>query len=435
MSSRTMAFVSTLILLATLLPMFALVMPEEGEAQSALEPMMLNPIKVYLSEGMSMTPLPPESADEFQAISIPNGFIKDGLFGFNLLPIGHTYWRAVGEWRSEPLRETINLGGKIDISVFATREEGSGSVSSDFIFELLRGSEPLIQLSVMSQRINDGVDTKITGTGWFPSNNDTTVEAGTTISLRIQARCNGGAIMKYGSSDVDSGVEFSSNSLSIQNVFIDKEKVTVEYKDAFMVPWIKLYTELKVNQIIQPNVQMQSQMNTINRTREIIWERETPAGTYQLDASMSYSPIGERNVSYQATVKVIEPEVSWGKRVRTLISDWLWLLILIVIGIVALSFLSKRRKRTWKRRFKDLPPTADSLSVKQRKKAWKRANKQKRRTERDKRKVEKEVEKEAEEEEGFSLFKKKGDRSAKARRTPRVTAVALSIDSSDELEL
>jgi len=426
-----------LIMLATLLPTAAIVMSEESVAQSASEPMMLNPIKIYLGEGMSMTPLPPESADEFQSIVIPNGFIKDGFFGFGLLPVGHTSYRAVGEWRSEPLRETINLGGKVEISIFGTRDEGSGSVSSDFIFEVLRGSEPLTQLSVMSQRINEGIDTRISATGWFPSNNDTTVEAGTTISLRIQARCQGGAIMKYGSSDVDSGIEFSSNSLSIQNIYMDKEKVTVEYKDAFMVPWIKLYTEIRINQIIQPNIQMQSQMNTINRTREIIWERESPAGTYQIDASLSYSPMGDRNVSYQAMLKVIEPEVSFGKKIRSLISDWLWLLVLLVVVVVALVFISKQRKKTWKRRFRELPPAAGSLKLKQKKKAWKRAEKEKRKFERERRKVEKEEDSEEYEgEEGYSLFKKKkAKRGPVTTRTPRVKAVALSIDSSEELEL
>ena len=75
MRSRAFALAAIITMLATLIPMAVLIVPGEVDAQDPGQPLMLNQMRIFLSEGMGMTPLPPESADEYQAISIPNGFI------------------------------------------------------------------------------------------------------------------------------------------------------------------------------------------------------------------------------------------------------------------------------------------------------------------------------------------------------------------------
>jgi hypothetical protein len=430
MKNRMLVYFVAIAVLSTIVPIALFTMTNDAEGQDPGQPMMLNDMKLFMKEGMSLTPLPPDTKDEYQAISIPNGFIRDGLFGRGFLPIGHTYWKDVGKWDSQPLKETINLGGRVEVVIFATREEGSGPVSSDFEFTIMRGTEPLLVLGISNQRINDGVDNRISATDWFPSGNDTTIEAGTSISLMIRARCNGGAILKFGSSDVPSGFHFGSNALEILNIFMDKEKVTVEYKDAFMVPWIKLYTELKVDTVIQPNYQMSSEMNTLNRTREIIWARESSPDTYEVFISMSYHYSGEHNISDVRTLKIERPHVSTFENVKNAVTTAFPIVVLIAIIIFVLALLVSARKKTWRRRFKELPEPMQQYSKHKKKKNWKDINKKRKQVDRESRKVEKEKKEDVEED--FTLFKRK-QKKAPSRR-PSVS-LNISRETAEELEL
>jgi hypothetical protein len=373
-----------------------------SSAQEPGQSLSLDEMTLYLEEGMGMSPLPPESGEEYQAISIPNGFVKKGLFNRNILPVGTTYWKDVGMWSTQPLRETINLGGEVEVVIYATREEGSDSVNSDFEFIILRGTEPLLVLGVTNQRIDDGVDNRITASDWFPSNNDTTVKAGTTISILIRAKCNGGAILKFGSSDVASGFHFGSNALQIQNIFMDNERITVEYQDAFMVPWIKLFTELRVNSIIQSNYEVGSEINTANRTRELIWDRESVPGQYEVFISLSYNYLGENNISYMRNLKVEEPHISGIQKFRNFV-DLVFPYILIT-GILSVSFIfmTKMRKKIWRKRINDLPEPVKDLSYPKKKKEWKKMNKANKRRKMEQRRIDRE----RREREGFSLFKR-----------------------------
>jgi hypothetical protein len=318
----------------------------------------------------------------------------------------------------------------VEVTIYGTREEGSGSVSSDFIFYIMRGTEPLLQLDSMNQRIEDGVDTRIAAVGWFPSGNDTTIEAGTQISLMIKARCNGGAIMKFGSSEVASGFSFGSNSLQIMNIFMDRDQITVEYKDAFMVPWIKLYTQIKIDQVIQPNYQLSSEMNSINRTREIIWDRESSPDTYEVFLSMSYHYTGEYNISETRTLKVEKPYVSDFQVFKNFMNQWFLVFFIILLVIISLVFYTKHRKKLWKKRFRSLPVPIQELSDHKKKKAWKKTFKGTKKMDRERRKIEKE--RKEEEEEDFSLFKKSPKKEP--RRKPSVT-LNLSSDTAEEIEL
>ncbi len=431
MKSRILVYLAAVVMLSMIVPIALFEATEDAEGQEPGQPLLLNNMELFMTEGMAMSALPPES-NEWQAIVIPNGFIKDGLRGRNLLPIGHTYWMDVGMWSTQPLRETINLGGKVEVVIYATREEGSGAVSSDFEFTIMRGTEPLLVLGVSNERIEDGVDNRITALDWFPSNNDTTIEAGTPISLMIRAKCNGGATMKYGSTDVPSGFHFASNALQIQNIFMDKDKVTVEYKDAFMVPWIKLYTELKVAGIVQPNYQINSEMNSINRTREIIWQRESPPDTYEVFLSMSYHYSGENNISDTRTLKVEKPYVSSFDSVKNFIgAAFPWVLLIIII-IFAWYMIAKSRKKVWRRRFKELPEPMMVLSDHKKKRSWKKVNKDRKQNNRENRKVEKKR-KEFDDDDEFSLFKRK-QKKAPSRR-PSVSINLNKETAMEELEL
>jgi len=424
--------VSTFVLtmMMTITPILLLTGTDEADGQDAGQPMQLNTMKMFLSEGLEMTPLSPEST-EWQAISIPNGFIRDGLFGYSLLPIGHTYWKDVGMWSTQPLRETINLGGAVEIVIYATREAESGAVTSDFMFSIMRGTEILLQLSAMSQRITDGVDNRITATGRFPSGNDTTIEAGTPLSLMIQARCNGGAIMKYGSTDLDAGFTFGSNALQILNLFMDKSMITVEYKDAFMVPWIKLYTELRVDGVIHPNEQMMSEMNIYNRTREIMWERESPPANYEVFISMSYLYTGENNVSMTKVLSVQKPHVSTWNNVKHGISVAFLPVILVLGFIFGIVLLSRYRKGVWRKRFRQLPAAMEELSVHKKKKHWKTMKKDRKMMKKQEKRDDKQRRIENDDGE-FSLFKRK-ERSASAKKKP--VAISIGRETAEELEL
>jgi hypothetical protein len=209
---------------------------------------------------------------------------------------------------------------------------------------------------------------------------------------------------------------------------MDKEQVTVEYKDAFMVPWIKLYTELKIDSVIQPNYQMSSEMNSINRTREIIWERESSPDDYEVFVSMSYHYSGEHNISDTRTLKVARPVVSTAEIVKNVLKN-IFIVVAIIAGIITIIVLfSNANRKKWKRRFKQLPEPMQDLSPKKRKQAWEKMNKDRKKTERQNRRVEKEKH----EDDDFSLFKRK-ERKAPSRRP----SVSLSIkqDASEELEL
>ncbi|MFO8050272.1 MAG: hypothetical protein R6V01_01055 [Thermoplasmatota archaeon] len=423
------------VLLSVTISVF-MITSERTEGQNVEGPMILNDTKLHMIAGMQLTPLAPENTDEWQAVAIPNGFIKDGLFGWNLLPIGHTYWKDVGTWSSEPLRDTINLGGKVTVMIFATREEGSGSVSSDFIFDIMRGSEPILTIESYSNRIQEGVDNKIEASGFFPAANDTTVESNTVIQLRIRARCNGGAILKFGSSKLDSGFTFGSNSLEIIGAKINQKQIAVEYNDAFMVPWTKLYTQVIVNGIIQPNTDLSTQSNTINRTREILWERENPPGDYELETSISYDPTGQNNLTEKFNLKILEPEVSRYQKFKDFLDSYLWIFILIVAIIILPWMAARWRKRVWKKRFKELPPHDPELSRSKKKGMWKKLKKE-RKAQRKKKKQENKEKREREREDGkFSLFSKPPDERRGQRKSsrPPIQAEVLS-EPSEELEL
>ncbi|MFW3145447.1 MAG: hypothetical protein ACMUIE_01385 [Thermoplasmatota archaeon] len=438
MKKKLISIIGISLTFLALAPMIVILFADEGEAQDPGQPMMLNDMRLHLREGMTMSPIAPESQDEFQAISIPNGFIRDGFFGWNLLPIGHVYWQPVGTWSTDPLKGTINLGGKVTVTIFATREEGSGNVNSDFLFEILRGSEPLIQLTT-SANIQDGIDNKIEATGWFPAANDTTVEANTQLSLRITARCNGGAIMKYGSTTVDSGISFGSNALSIKNLFMDRKYITLEYTDAFMAPWINLYTQLKVNEIVQPDSQnaVTTQWNTLNRSRELIWERDSPPGNYLVEISISYDYTGAQNITEQRALIVQKPKESSLEHMKHLLGRYKYV-ILAVIAIIAVPWgLSRWRKGVWKRRFRELPHEFRELPKGKKKALWKKAKKDRTEKRKDLKKEERERREKEREEGKFSLFKRpdeKRERIPRRRHGRPIEAEVLSEDAGD-LEL
>ena len=389
MRPRLLVSAIALVVMVTILPLSVFDTVFDAEAQEPGQPMELNTMKMFLSEGMSMTPLPPEST-EYQAVAIPNGFVRDGFRGYGILPIGHTYWMDVGMWETQLLRETIFLGGEVRIVVYATREADSGSVTCDFMFSIMRGTELLLQVSAMNKLINDGVDNRIEAIDHFPIGNDTTIDAGTKLTLAISARCQGGAIMKFGSTDLDAGFTFGSNALEIQNLFMDKEKITVEYKDAFWVPWIQLYTEIKVDGVIQPNEQIMSEMNTINRTREIIWERESPAATYEVFISMSYHYSGTNNISMTKQLTVIKPKVSNIEAIKDFIGQSFIYFLLVAIIIASIVALAKYRGSVWRKRFRELPSGAQELSKHKKKRAWKMSRKERKRIKKDQKKADKE---------------------------------------------
>jgi hypothetical protein len=406
-----MAAMMAILFVGTLIPL-----EDTAEGQVGIPPLELNMMSIYMVEGMELNPAPLEATDEYQAVSIPNGFIRDGFRGFNILPVGHTYWKAVGTWYTQPLKQKINLGGRAEVDIIAYKEvTGEGSPNCDFRFEVMRGNEVLLDLYQGGVRITEGVDTKVTVAGSFPPGNDTTIEAGTSLAIRITARCNGGgAIIKFGSKSYPSGISFGSNALEIRNMMISKKHFVLEYKDAFMVPWTKLHAQLYINKELIPNDEVTSMMNSVNTTRELHWEIKNKPGDYEAFASIGYLP--EQNISEQRFLEINENKEDWYEleNLGKVFRNNLAIVVLIVLIFVSLIMYGRHRKRTWSRRFKDLPSDLRKKDRSSRKDAWKELESRRKKArdrQRLSRVIEKnEVEEIAEDDGEFRIFKKKKKR-------------------------
>jgi len=386
------------LMLTSLITLGAILLPAGSNAQAA--PPQLNPMKLFMMEGMSLEPLRSQVADEFQAVTVPDGFVRDGLRGFGIIPLGHVYWKPVGTWYSQPVRQRINLGGQMEVGVWCTNTETS--VTSDFIFQLMRDDSVLLQASVTGVRINSGQDTLVIARAAFPPGNDTTIDPGSVISLYIQAKCNGGATLKFGSSSLDSGFSFDSNSLSIHDVRITRQNVILEYKDAFMAPWTKIYTQIIVNKLIVPNEKLTSLSNSLNLSREIYWDKENRINQdIEVFVTIGYSPdlnISTTKVLKLQTIKVPLDITSIAFSILKIVV----VLGLIVVGVVLLSTLNKRK---WNKRFNKLPDDKREGSYKEKKTAW-RAMRNMRKEARKDRVRSRKVSTEPVEKEGFGLFKR-----------------------------
>lgn len=428
---------SMILLSATLVMMAGVMIPtaEIAEGQSTI-PLELNRMNLYMVEGMELDPAPLEATDEYQAVSIPNGFIRDGFRGFNLLPVGHTYWKAVGTWYTQPLKQKINLGGRAEVNVIAYKEaSGDGSPSSDFRFEILRGNEVLLDLYQGGIRITEGQDVKVSVSGSFPPGNDTTIEAGTSLAIRITARCNGGgAVLKFGSKTYPSGLTFGANALEIRNMLMTKNHFVLEYKDAFMIPWTKLHTQLYINKELVPNEEVTSMMNSMNTTRELHWEIKHGPGDYEAFISLGYLP--EQNISEQRFLEIKEVKKDWFElsNMGNLVSNNLGLVVLLVLFIAALLMYGRSRRRAWKRRFDQLPGEFRGKDKGSKKDAWKEIEKR-RRERRNRERLSRVIETgsvEVEEDEGeFRIFKRK-TRKPQQKIDPDEL---ISDEEMDEIEL
>lgn len=385
----------------------------EASAQEGGAPPTLTDGRMYLKEGMSMDPVPPDVNDEFQMVSIPNGFIQDGIFGYGFLPIGHTYWRDVGIWTTQPLRQQINLGGQVEIVIFAAKE--GNSVTADFEFQILRQNEadPMIQLVATNQRILGGSEaTRISVRGAFPPGNDTTVEADTQLVFKVRARCqiqDGGASLRFGSNELASGFSFGSNALQAHALYMTEDEITFEYKDSFMIPWVKMYTLFTLNGIEQTQAQISSQMNSMNQTRMIIYKMENVPGRYELFASIAYDPSGYGNVSMQSISTLTKPKFDLGKEVTSFLKARAGLLIFLFLLFATPFVLARWRSKVWRRRFLTMPHDTRDLSKRKKKRIWKDDKKKLKLDRKDRRNAQKLKHEEAlaKGEEHWSLFNKK----------------------------
>ncbi|MCK5773654.1 MAG: hypothetical protein KAH57_07675 [Thermoplasmata archaeon] len=414
------------------MPFVILLLPEEAAAQEdIILPNELKESLMSLREGMAMSPEGLDLRAEPQAIIIPNGYRATGLFGYGIITrIGRTEWIEVGSWHTQPLRERLYLGGKAEFTIFAYNEERSVDCDIEFSIGRANEAQPLASV-VTSQRVAAGTDrTPITAALQFPAGNDTTIEAGSEMVFRIKARCNGGAVMSYGNSDYPSGFSFFSNALTIHSLYMDRESVTMEYKDAFMVNYARIITVLTVDREIIPNMHLDTQINSFNNTREMIWHHESGFGDHEVIVSISYDPTGLRNVSLVQTINLPKPIVDDLQLVVNVLKGNLNWIVIFILLIVSLAFYSKHRKKVWKRRFKTLDPSSASLSKHKKKKMWKRAKKDRRRATKVHKMEEKERDEKEHEDDGFSIFKKK-----KRGPMPEKPAVA-AIDNSvfDDIE-
>lgn len=343
------------------------------EAQELDQGKELNEMTLHLSEGMTLSPLDPPETDVFSAVAIPNGYRQTGFRGYGIIPVGSTIWIEVGTWYTEPLKNEINLGGTVKVEALAYKEASDQvTPNCQFRFQIRKESEVLLEIT--TQTYNIPLETKLTvgGTGNFPPGNDTTVEAGVRLSFKVYAKSNGGgAALRFGTREYDSKFTFSSNALEINTVYMTKEEVIMEYRDAFMVPWTQLHVIIEIDRVKIPNQDMSSMMNSLNYTREIHWERKSNPGEYTLFASIGYTM--DQNLSQQRVVEITQKRQSWFEleNIQNLISGNIILIVILLLVLIIVFTALRARKKVWRRRFGRLPPDIQTKSRKDKKRAWK----------------------------------------------------------------
>lgn len=413
----------------------------QAAADETGRPPELTPVFLYMRTSIGLSPEAPSLEQAEMTATIPNGFVQDGPLGRGILPfMGHVYWREVGTWNSEPVKNTINLGGQVRILMYVKGNPSNGNtVSSDFEFIITRAgeSDPILQLSRTGVRIPSGTSGDVASfevLGSFPFTNDTTINAGVAMSLRIRARCNGGAILVFGSSSYTSGVGFDTNSLAVHSLHMCHNGVTVEYRDAFYMSWMRLDKRLTINNLVQDNSYLKPDINSVNNTRVLIWPMEVRPGSYEVSANLSYNPEGVGVVSKSEIIRIEEEFIPPFTKFKTFISSISGYLIFLLLILIVLLFVRKQRLRTWKRRVRTLPPEDRTKPFKKQKKAWKARNKEENR----KRKVQRTARRKQVEEEslesGFSIFKKKKDSKTASPRRGRGPPKAVEVVEGSEKE-
>jgi hypothetical protein len=322
--------------------------------------------------------------------------------------------------------------------VFAHKPESDGgSPSSDFRFEIMRGNEVLLEIYVGNVRITEGTDVKITGSDSFPAANDITIEPGTALALRVTARCNGyGAALRYGSTSYPSGITFGTNALQIHSTRMGKDCVVLEYKDAFMIPWTKIQTQVYVDgfEISEGDTDITTMMNSVNSTRELHWARENSYGDHELKISIGYNL--EQNISAQSFHQVKQNKVAFFSldNMKNIVSNLWGFIAVIVIILIAWAIYLRRKSHVWDRRIQKLPPEIKSKDRGTQKDAWKKAREKKMdkwKEERKNRVIRDEIDEDEVEDEEFRLFKRK-----KKKMAPTITESDLfDEEPMDDIEL
>jgi len=381
-----------------------------------------------LKSTTTMSPEPHGDANHLTA-TIPNGFVKDGPMGRGILPfMGHVYWRDVGTWATDPVRDTINLGGEVRIVIFAVNEQSAVNCDFEFIISRANEANPLLQINRNGLRINQA-PTRIEAIGNFPRTNDTTIQTNSQLALRIRARCNGGATLLFGSSEYDTGFTLDSNALKPLSLNVDQQGFVMEYKDAFLVNWRSLHKKLTVNSLEEPNTNIESDRNAVNDSRLLRWPKENTPGTFEMSCSLSYDQTGLGNVSLSEVKKISAVKVDPLAKVRNAFFSNIYLIAFIILLLALALFLRRQRKRTWKKRVRTLSPQERELSPSKQRKAWKKHN----RAKRDERKrSRKQVRQQSEEENldaGFSLFRKSPKAAPKTSRRRARPAMVVEEDT------
>jgi uncharacterized membrane protein YuzA (DUF378 family) len=444
------------ILIATaFLALLALAIPgTERTIVSAEDPVAaptLNWLYMYMRDSTGMSPEAPDIQQPELTATIPNGFVKDGPLGKGWLPfMGHVYWRDVGTWNTDPVKNTINLGGEVRIVMYVRGSSGSqNAINCDFIFIISRAGEstPILQLQRNNVNIPRAADepAMFETVGSFPFTNDTTIKAGTAMSLNIQARCSGGGILVYGSQIYKSGFSFSANSLYPHQLILSKEGAGIEYKDAFLVPWMKLQRRMVVDELVLDNQLQTTEINSANQTRILFWPAIIEPGDHDVLVSLCYDSTGLGNVSATSIIKITVKQRDLSAVVWGIIKTIIYVLLGIAAIVILLMVYRAHRVKVWKRRFRALPEEERSLSMKQRKSAWKAGRKEDAKLKHDARLERRRRMEEEEAERGFTLMKRKETKPlepkrSRFRRSPREPAPfappkKLTLDEVKELDL
>jgi len=255
-------------------------------------PTQLNRIYLFMDEGMSLSPIPPDDPTG-ETLFIPDGFVGDGFGGYGILPVGSVEWREVGTWSSVRLSESILLGGKATFTIWAYNK--GNATTSDFEFQICKRAEenPLVMIRVDNIRISGDptVPTKVSGSVNFPPGNDTSIESGGSIELKLRARCNGGATLLFGTDEYPSGVEFNTNSLVISSIEYYDERLSFQYTDAFRAPWTRLTIQFVIDGIPLDNEGYTTEMDNLNQTRWITVENVRMNDDFNVLVKISYGQV------------------------------------------------------------------------------------------------------------------------------------------------
>ncbi len=339
--------ITILALLSATLAIAPLIDAQEppGQEQQQTGTSELQPVMVYFQKNNGLSP---EALDDenVETSPCPNGFVRTGLFGFGVAPIGVQEWRDIGDWESSSLGRDLNIASSAEFQLYAT---STSYDPMDFNVTVFVGDRPIGTGMAESVGIEGGQTNLVSIPVKFQG--ISAISSGQTIRIHLQSRYAGsddGSIcsIQYGSKEAPTGLKLTSDAINILDASACHKSVKLQYTEAFRVPNSLLNTEAKVDNI---RIEENPDFSVEEGTNIAEWEKGVSAGTHAIEISISY---GEGNTSWMITKNVNVAEPPTAGFVGALM-NWLWLIIVAAVAVVVLIVIFVVRGRKAEEEFDD----------------------------------------------------------------------------------